>query len=77
VARAPDIIIGSWCGRRFVPEQVTARPGWDAVPAVRDGFVREIKSADILAPGPTLVTRGLPQLRALIAEWHTRPVAAA
>lgn len=77
VARAPDIIVGSWCGRRFVPDQVTARPGWEVVPAVQDGFVREIKSADILAPGPTLLTRGLPQLRALVAEWHKRPERAA
>jgi iron complex transport system substrate-binding protein len=70
VARQPDIIIGSWCGRKFVPSTVCERPGWHDLPAVRQGFVREIKSADILSPGPGLVTRALPQLQALFAEWR-------
>src|SRR6202171_3541848 len=52
VRRAPDIILGSWCGKRFRPNQVTARVGWDAVPAVRDGELPEIKSPLILQPGP-------------------------
>ena len=75
VARAPDVIVGSWCGRKFVPQQVMDRPGWAEVPAVRTGFVREIKSPDILAPGPTLLLRGLPQLQALFAEWRATGVA--
>ncbi len=70
VARQPDIIIGSWCGRKFTPSTVCQRAGWQDLPAVRQGFVREIKSADILSPGPGLVTRALPQLQALFAEWR-------
>ena len=52
IAAAPDIIIGSWCGKKFVPAKVAARPGFAAIPAVRDGFLREIKSPLILQPGP-------------------------
>jgi iron complex transport system substrate-binding protein len=70
VERQPDIIIGSWCGKKFQPEQVIARDGWPTIPAVKNGFVREIKSADILQPGPSLITHGLPQLQAIIQEWH-------
>ena len=58
VRRAPDIIIGSWCGKKFQPQQLRARPGWEAIPAVRDGHVHEIKSCDILQPGPAALTDG-------------------
>jgi iron complex transport system substrate-binding protein len=69
IERKPDIIIGSWCGKKFQPEQVMARPGWAAIPAVRNGFVREIKSADILQPGPSVITHGLKQLQSIIQQW--------
>lgn len=72
VARRPDIIIGSWCGRHFRPEQVVARPGWDMVPAVRDGELHEIKSAVILTPGPVAIAEGLPALRRIFAAWAER-----
>ena len=52
IAAAPDIIIGSWCGKKFVPAKVAARPGFAQIPAVRDGALHEIKSALILQPGP-------------------------
>jgi iron complex transport system substrate-binding protein len=67
IRRAPDLIIGSWCGKKFSPERVAARPGWDAIPAVRKGRLYEIKSCDILQPGPAALTDGLRQLHALIA----------
>ncbi len=67
IRRAPELIIGSWCGKRFRPEQVRQRPGWDAIPAVRNGQVFEIKSPDILSPGPAALTDGLRQLHARIA----------
>lgn len=69
VARAPDIVIGSWCGKKFRPEKVAARPGWQNVPAVRDGQLFEIKSADILQPGPAALTDGVEQLHRIIKEW--------
>jgi len=52
VRRNPDIIIGSWCGKKFRPENVARRPGWNDVTAVKTGQLFEIKSADILQPGP-------------------------
>ncbi len=72
VRRAPDIIIGSWCGKKFRPEQLRARPGWEAVPAVHDGQLHEIKSADILSPGPGAITEGLALIERIIANWTVR-----
>lgn len=69
VRRNPDIIIGSWCGKRFRPERVAARSGWEAVSAVRDGRLHEIKSCDILQPGPAALTDGVRQIHALIRQW--------
>jgi iron complex transport system substrate-binding protein len=68
IERAPELVVGSWCGKRFRPERVLARPGFDRVPAVRAGRLHEIKSADILQPGPAALTRGLEQLHALVRE---------
>src|ERR1700691_5525703 len=59
VRRAPQIILGSWCGKRFRPERVAARPGWEGIPAVRDGELHEIKAPLILHPGPAALTHGL------------------
>ena len=69
IAAAPDIIVGSWCGKKFVPAKVAARPGFAAVPAVRDGFLREIKSPLILQPGRAALTDGLDALAGIITEW--------
>ena len=69
VRRAPDIVLGSWCGKKFRPAEVAARPGWAAAPAVRTGFVREIKSAIILQPGPAALTDGVQAIEAVIGEW--------
>jgi len=73
VARAPDIILGSWCGKKFRPEKVAARPGWDAVPAVRDGELHEIKSPLILQPGPAALTDGVRAIAAIIRAWASKP----
>ncbi|HVG50839.1 MAG TPA: ABC transporter substrate-binding protein, partial [Xanthobacteraceae bacterium] len=70
IAAAPDIIIGSWCGKKFVPAKVAARPGFERIPAVRDGFLREIKSALILQPGPAALTEGLDAICAIVREWQ-------
>jgi len=69
ISRKPDIIIGSWCGKKFHPEVVCQRPGWDTIPAVRNGHVYEIKSAHILQPGPAALTDGLSQLHEIIIKW--------
>ena len=70
VRRNPDIVIGSWCGRRFRPEHVYERPGWEEVTAVRTRQVFEVKSALILQPGPAALTDGLDALHAIIAGWQ-------
>jgi len=70
--RAPDIVLGSWCGKRFRPERLAARPGWHAIPAVRDGYVREIKSSIILQPGPAALTDGVRAIQSVIGEWARR-----
>src|SRR5688572_19365427 len=69
IAAKPDIIVGSWCGKKFVPGKVAARPGFDAVPAVQGGWLREIKSTLILQPGPAALTDGLDALSGIVAEW--------
>jgi iron complex transport system substrate-binding protein len=70
MARNPDIIIGSWCGRKFRPDHVRHRPGWEAINAVRDNQLFEIKSPDILQPGPAALTDGLHHLREIILRWR-------
>lgn len=69
VRRAPDVILGSWCGKRFRPEKVAARPGWSAIPAVREGELHEIKSPLILQPGPAAVFDGLDAVHRIILDW--------
>lgn len=71
VQRNPDIILGSWCGRKFRPAHVLARPGWEAVNAVRTNSIFEIKSCDILQPGPAALTDGVAQIHRRILDWHT------
>ncbi len=72
IRRAPDIIFGSWCGKKFRPEKVAARPGWSAIPAVRDGALHEIKSPMILQPGPAALTDGVRAIAKLIRDWSER-----
>ena len=72
IRRAPDIILGSWCGKKFRPEKVAARPGWNAIPAVRDGQLFEIKSPLILQPGPAALTDGVGEIARIIRAWSQR-----
>ncbi|MFZ2309395.1 MAG: cobalamin-binding protein [Rhodoferax sp.] len=69
VRRNPDIIIGSWCGKKFRPEKVVARAGWENVNAVKNGQLFEIKSCDILQPGPAALTDGVEQLHRIVMAW--------
>ncbi len=72
VRRGPDIILGSWCGKRFRPEKVAARPGWDTIPAVRNGDLYEIKSPIILQPGPAALFDGLDAIHRIVKDWALR-----
>lgn len=72
VRRNPDIIIGSWCGKKFRAEKVAGRAGWGEVSAVRNAQLFEIKSADILQPGPAALTDGVAQLHRIVMNWSTR-----
>jgi iron complex transport system substrate-binding protein len=69
VRRNPDIVIGSWCGKKFRPEKVAARAGWGDVAAVKRAQLFEIKSADILQPGPAALTDGAEQLHRIVMQW--------
>ncbi|NKB90081.1 MAG: ABC transporter substrate-binding protein [Acidobacteria bacterium] len=69
VERSPDIILGSWCGKKFRPERVAARPGFDTTPAVRHGQLHEVKSSIILQPGPAALTDGLDRVDEIITTW--------
>lgn len=66
IARAPDVIIGSWCGKPVRPARIAARPGWSDVPAVKNGRIYEVKSSYILQPGPAALTEGVQQLEQII-----------
>ncbi len=70
IERNPDIIIGSWCGKKFRPERVTARPGWDRIAAVQNGELHEINSSIILQPGPAAVTEGIAALVKIVSDWQ-------
>jgi iron complex transport system substrate-binding protein len=72
IAQAPDLIIGSWCGRKFRPERVAARSGFGQIPAVRNQDLYEIKSSLILQPGPAALTDGLTELQSIIEQWACR-----
>ena len=72
VSRAPDIIIGSWCGKKFRPEKVSQRAGWESIPAVKNNQLFEIKSTDILQPGPAALTDGVAQLHQIIQQWQSK-----
>ena len=72
IERQPEIVIGSWCGKKFRPEQVAARPGWEQVPAVHHDELHEVKSPLILQPGPAALGDGLAALEAIIAGWAQR-----
>jgi iron complex transport system substrate-binding protein len=69
VRRNPDLILGSWCGKKFRPENVVAREGWDAVSAVRNKQLFEIKSPYILQPGPAALTDGVARMHQIILQW--------
>lgn len=70
--RRPDLILGSWCGKKFQPRSVSERPGWLDVPAVANGDLYEIKSSIILQPGPAALTDGVDAIHAIVSDWCAR-----
>ena len=72
IRRAPDLILGSWCGKKFRPEKVAGRPGWQVIPAVRDGELHEVKSPLILQPGPAALTDGVREMARIVHAWAGR-----
>ncbi len=72
IERQPDIILGSWCGKKFRPERVAERKGWSSIPAVANGDLHEIKSSIILQPGPAALTDGLVEISRIIESWSRR-----
>ncbi|MDE3240749.1 MAG: cobalamin-binding protein [Paracoccaceae bacterium] len=67
IAAAPDVILASWCGKKVRPEKIASRPGWESIPAVRDGRIVEIKSPLVLQPGPAALTDGLDAIVAALS----------
>jgi iron complex transport system substrate-binding protein len=72
IRKNPELILGSWCGKKFRPERVVSRPGWDAISAVQQNQLFEIKSADILQPGPAALTDGVRRIHALLRDFVFR-----
>jgi len=67
IEAAPDVILASWCGKKVRPDRIAGRPGWETIPAVRDGRIIEIKSSLILQPGPAALSDGLDAILAALA----------
>jgi iron complex transport system substrate-binding protein len=76
VRRSPDIILGSWCGKKFQPDTVAKRPGWERVPAVAQRQLHEIKSPIILQPGPAALTDGVRAIHEILRKWQGSQAAA-
>jgi iron complex transport system substrate-binding protein len=74
VEKQPDVIFGSWCGKKYRPERVAARPGWQEIPAVKAGELHEIKSADILQPGPAALTDGVRRIHEILRQSLAREI---
>ncbi|WP_210496671.1 cobalamin-binding protein [Microvirga antarctica] len=72
IAASPDLIIASWCGKKFIPRRLAERPGFDAIPAVCENALFEINSTIVLQPGPAALTDGLERLHAIVKAWHLR-----
>jgi iron complex transport system substrate-binding protein len=71
IRRAPDVILASWCGKKFQAGSVRARAGWSQIPAVRNGQLHEIKSPLILQPGPAALTDGVAQIHRILKAWQS------
>jgi iron complex transport system substrate-binding protein len=68
VRRAPDLIIGSWCGKKFLPDRVGARPGWAAIPRSRAVPSPRSRARSFCSPGRRPSSTGCRCCRKLIAQ---------
>lgn len=68
VKESPEVILASWCGRKFDKKTVCAREAWSGIPAVRDGNMFEIDSSVILQPGPAALTEGVGRMHSILAD---------
>ena len=69
IAAAPEVFIGSWCGKPVRKEKVHGRDGWQEVPFVVADRIYEVKSTYILQPGPAALTDGVEQLHRIVCDW--------
>ena len=72
LAKDPEVVIASWCGKAMKRRTIVEREGWDRMRAVRDGHIYEIKSTYILQPGPAALTEGVARLHECIARSVVR-----
>ena len=72
VEKQPEIILASWCGKKFRPERLAARPGWNEIPAVQNHCLYEVKSAEILQPGPAALSDGVRRIHSVLAAFVSR-----
>lgn len=70
LARDPQIILASWCGKPVDAAAIAARPGWEILSAVRTGQIHELDGADVLAPGPSLIS-GLRRIHEVVQAFQT------
>ena len=68
IARDPQIILASWCGKPVDRASIAARPGWDRISAVKAEQIYEIEGSDVLSPGPSLMV-GLRRIHELIQAF--------
>jgi iron complex transport system substrate-binding protein len=66
IAKDPEVIILADAAYGVTAEQVKARPGWDAITAVKNGAVHPIDGDIISRPGPRI----LEGLKALVSLIH-------
>src|SRR5215472_14947934 len=68
VERNPEVILTSWCGKKADKKEICSRPGWSEITAVQRGLIHEVRSSDILQPGPAALTEGVRQIHAILAR---------
>jgi len=72
IKRNPDIILASWCGKKFKKKKMLARKGWESIKAIEEDQVFEINSSIILQPGPASVSEGLEIIFAIVKQWQEK-----